>query len=371
MSEYQFYEFKSVDKALTPKQKEVVSSWSSRTVATNTGAVFTYSYSDFPKDERKVVEKYFDAMFYVSNWGSQRLIFKIPNEFVDKKKIKQYCTEGLEVYEYDNFVLIDIWSEDEDGRDGWVEGEGMLTSLISLREDIIAGDYRSLYLVWLKDSVDDVIYEYGNVDEESKEADVPAGLNELNASLKEFIDVFQIDQDIISAASTVSAPLKSSTNIDYSNMVEKLTEKEKNEWLIRLITNEPLLSEKFKRHFAKSNLNNDNKRIPRRTISEIVERILSIREERKAKEKRIKEEKKLAKLKNIESNEHRLWDDIDNFIKQKKPKSYDEAVKNLKLLKELAIHKYKYDEFEKKVELLKQQYSRLRSLHERIYNAKL
>jgi hypothetical protein len=68
MSGYQFYEFKSIDKPLTTKEKEIISGWSSRTSATNTGAIFTYHYSDFPMDELKVVEEYFDAMFYIANW---------------------------------------------------------------------------------------------------------------------------------------------------------------------------------------------------------------------------------------------------------------------------------------------------------------
>lgn len=93
MSEYQFYEFKSIDKALTLKEREIVSSWSSRIQVTNSGAVFTYHYSDFPQDELEVVEKYFDAMFYSTNWGTKRLIFKIPKDFIDKKAIKQYCAE--------------------------------------------------------------------------------------------------------------------------------------------------------------------------------------------------------------------------------------------------------------------------------------
>jgi hypothetical protein len=194
MSEYQFYEFKSIDKPFSPEEKKVISGWSSRASATNTGAVFTYSYSDFPKDELKVVEKYFDAMFYIANWGTRRLIFKIPNELANSRKIKQYCAEGLEVYEHKDFIIIDICIEDEEGGGGWIEGEGMLSSLISLRDDIISCDYRCLYLAWLKVSTDDVINDYGNVDAESEEPEVPSGLNELNGALAEFIDVFEINK---------------------------------------------------------------------------------------------------------------------------------------------------------------------------------
>ena len=39
-------------------------------------------------------------------------------------------------------------SEEEGG--GWIEGEGSLSGLIPLRNDILQGDYRSVYLAWLK-----------------------------------------------------------------------------------------------------------------------------------------------------------------------------------------------------------------------------
>ena len=106
MSEYQFYEFKAIDSPLSKKEKSEIGKWSSRTNPSNTGAIFTYSYSDFPKDEIEVVERYFDAMFYVSNWGTTQLIFKLPNSLIEVKQLKQYCSEGLDIIEYDDFILV-------------------------------------------------------------------------------------------------------------------------------------------------------------------------------------------------------------------------------------------------------------------------
>jgi hypothetical protein len=263
------------------------------------------------------------------------------------------------------FIIIDICIEDEEGGGGWIEGEGMLSSLISLRDDIISCDYRCLYLAWLKVSTDDVINDYGNVEAESEEPEVPSGLNELNGALAEFIDVFEINKDVIAASSEASAALKAK-NIDYTYHIEKLTGKEKNEWLIRLINNEALLSEKLKRHFAGQIRDTGTKHTPARTVSDIVERALLLKEERKAKDEKVREEKRLAELKKIEANEGSLWEEVYSLIAQKKTKAYDEAVKILQSLKELAVYKNRFALYREKVESIKQQNSNLSGLKWRI-----
>ena len=44
MSEYQFYEFRSVDRPLTTKEQQEIDKWSSRTSPSSTGATFIYNY---------------------------------------------------------------------------------------------------------------------------------------------------------------------------------------------------------------------------------------------------------------------------------------------------------------------------------------
>ena len=66
MSEYQFYEFRSIDRPLTTQEQREIGRWSSRTHPTSTGATFVYNYGDFPKDPEQVVGRYFDAMFHIA-----------------------------------------------------------------------------------------------------------------------------------------------------------------------------------------------------------------------------------------------------------------------------------------------------------------
>ena len=369
MSEYQFYEFKSIDKPLTSEERKTISNWSSRTQASSHGATFTYHYSDFPKDELKVVEQYFDAMFYIANWGTRRLILKIPNDLIDKKKVKQYCVEGLEVYQNKSVTLIDIYLDDENNTE-WIEGDGMLSSLISLRDDIIAGDYRCLYLIWLKVSTEDVINEYGIVGAESQEPEIPFGLGELNNALLEFVDVFGIDSDTIGAAIEESNPIRN-TNTNKTSDIAKLPESEKDSWLMRLLEGEALLPEKFKRYIEKQNTQAVSVQASTRTVQDIVDAIYVVREERKQAHKKQQKEKHLAKLKEIENRKGELWDEVFSLIAEKNSKAYENAVKILISLKELAVFKQDFEAFKTKVEQIKSQYSNLSALKSRIDKARL
>lgn len=96
-----------------------------------------------------------------------------------------------------------------------------------------------------------------------------------------------------------------------------------------------------------------------------------IKEERKAREKKKREERHLAKLKKIEDKEDVLWEEVYSLIKQKQTKAYDEAVRTLSSLKELAIFKQNLTSFKEKVELIKQQNCNLSGLKRRIDSAKL
>ena len=44
--------------------------------------------------------------------------------------------------------MIDLWSESESG-DDWADTEaGLLSALVPIRNELMAGDYRALYLAW-------------------------------------------------------------------------------------------------------------------------------------------------------------------------------------------------------------------------------
>jgi hypothetical protein len=148
MSEYQYYEFTAVDKPLNEKEMQSLRNISSRAQITPTSFVNEYHWGDFKGNPLKLVEKYFDAFLYVANWGTRWMMLKVPRNLVDVDLVKKYCPgDSAVIHEKGDHVIFEFTSETDDYE--WEEGEGWLSSLISLRADILNSDYRSLYLAWL------------------------------------------------------------------------------------------------------------------------------------------------------------------------------------------------------------------------------
>jgi hypothetical protein len=78
VSEYQYYEFLALDRPLTEKQRAELRSISTRAEITATRFVNEYQWGDLKGDPRKMVEQYFDAFLYLANWGTRRLMFRLP-----------------------------------------------------------------------------------------------------------------------------------------------------------------------------------------------------------------------------------------------------------------------------------------------------
>ena len=362
MSEFQYYEFRAIDKPLSAEARKEISSWSSRTTASSTSATFTYSYSDFPKDELTVVEQYFDAMFYTANWGTKRLIFKFPLDLVDVRQMGQYSVEGLEVLKKPNAILLDITINDEDGG-GWIEGEEHLSSLITLREDIMAGDYRCLYLIWLKVSVEDVMNEWSDiVDPDSEEPAVPAGLQSLSGVLAEFAQTFDITEDMIAVAAEKSPRLSSDKDEDYAQEIAKLSDDEKTDFLKRLLKNEPLLSNALKnRLISMTDRKTIDKQQERRTVEALAQAVQTLENRKKKAHKEAQERAQQEKIDSLAQKESQLWQEVDTLIGEKNAKAYREAISVLQDLKSLAIAKDRYLAFSQRIETIKQNNSRLSS----------
>ncbi len=371
MSEYQYYEFRCIDRPLTAEEQKEIGSWSSRTHPTSTGASFIYNYRDFPKDEKRVVEQYFDAMFYIANWGTKRLIFKFPKELMNIDSIKPYCTpEEISISESGKNLLLDFYFSDEEGY-GWIDGEGWLASLIGLRNDILHGDYRSLYLAWLHACSLHRDWEDFNKDE--SEPPVPAHLDTLNGALKSLIELFDIDKDIFGVATKASCREDDDPEFNIEASIQHLLEIEKNDFLVRLAKGEPLLSVRLLKRLKE--LSKPSEQVPSkvsdRTIGNILREAERLKKRRKEARRRKREADRLKRLSELEANASTLWEEVYRHISEKKPQAYDVAITILQDLYMLAKHQDKQDEYEQHIRQILQEYRRLPSLKSKIIRAKL
>jgi hypothetical protein len=67
MSEYQRYEFMTVDQPLTRKQLDAVNDLSSHIEASSTRALIEYNWGDFKYDPIEVLREFFDGFLYWAN----------------------------------------------------------------------------------------------------------------------------------------------------------------------------------------------------------------------------------------------------------------------------------------------------------------
>ena len=367
MSEYQYYEFRTVNRRLTDKERTEINKWSSRSNASATGAAFEYSYGSFPKDEKEVMKTYFDAMIYMANWSTKQLIFKFPRALVNVKEIVEYCvSDEIEIIDAgENFLLNICISEEEGGE--WIEGEGWLDALLPIYHDIMNGDYRSLYILAIHSGCKQC--DYDEECEEMEEPPIPQNLGNREGVLSDLIRFFEIDEDLIDIAASNSIVSDEKIEIDYKGLINHLSDLEKNEFLARLLDNETHLQIKLKQRldkFASQGQLKDENLNQRRTFGEIRE-LLNIRKEKIKEEKRqIAAANKLKKLAEIEKSHDQMWMEIHQLVADRKPKSYDEAVDRLCKLKELAIHKKQLPKFKSQVEEVIEKYRSLSGLKSRI-----
>lgn len=147
MSEYQYYDFCSINKPLSAEARKEMRSLSSRAQVGTHTASYVYNYGDFRGNPKQLVLKYFDVFFYISNFGTLELLFKYPVNRVDLLTLKKYETKHLiEIEQHNDKVLVNITLTNEEGF-GWTEGEGMLADLLPLYDELIRHNYHCLRLV--------------------------------------------------------------------------------------------------------------------------------------------------------------------------------------------------------------------------------
>lgn len=86
------------------------------------------------------MEKYFDAFLYFANWGTHVLKLRLPYRLLDAKTANEYCSgDSAFVNGRGDKIILSFVSEAEEG-DEWLEGEGHLSSMISVRAELARGE---------------------------------------------------------------------------------------------------------------------------------------------------------------------------------------------------------------------------------------
>jgi hypothetical protein len=379
VSEYQYYDFKAIDHALTKTEMAALRAISTRAVITTTSFTNHYEWGDLKADPLKLLEKYFDAFIYLANWGTREFHLRLPQELVDAKQLKTMLPgKTAHVRSSGKVVLIAFECEVEPD-DDWDDGTGWMGSLISLRADLLRGDLRCIYLGWL------LCVQSGEFSDDALEPPVPAGLRELTASLDSLIEFLGIDEDLVEVAASASAPLKAGpSRTKLAAWVRGLPVNEKDDLLIDFLSesSERCRLELLQRFQRENAIAASSVAIVRRTVKDLLTesrvraddraRQLNAKRATDAARKKAKDEADRAVyLEGLAKREKAVWKQVEAYIEKRQPNDYDRAVLLLADLHDLAIRQEDETGFQLTMEELRKRHAAKESFLRRLTKEKL
>lgn len=381
MSEYQHYEFRAVDKPLTAAHLKLLRQLSTRASISPTGFVNTYQWGDFKGDPSRLMEQMFDAFLYWANWGTRRFQVRLPDSLTSLRGIEPYCAGPfISVRAHRKDLILEFDAEEiyDDYYDG--EEDDWMGSLLPLREDVLRGDYRCLYLGWLRSVQEE------EVEDDEYEPPVPPGLRTESEPLSAFSSFFDIDLDLIEAAAETSglAPREPSVE-DVKEWVKALTIEEKDALLCAAVSGRrPALGAELLRRYHDANppRNKRTTSAKPRTAGEI-RSAAKLRAEKRARELAAREEAEKRRreaeqaaaratyLDRLATQEEKAWDQIGDLIAPKRPNDYDRAVQLLLDLRDLAARDKREADFRFGLRVVREEHSNKPSLQRRLNEAGL
>jgi hypothetical protein len=257
-----------------------------------------------------------------ANWGSLRLMFRFPKGLIDEADIEPYCVDEYISFEtLGEYQVLDLDFYPEDGG-GWMEAEAGLSHFIRLRADILEGDYRLLYLAWLKaitldDIPDDDEYEEDDPDHLAydREPPVPPGLKKLSPARQNFVHVFGIDPFLVQAAAEASPDLKRALVVDYGALIRQLSRAEWDDFLIRLAASEPGLGLTLRKRLAAFLQQSEHPQAAQlRTIQQLLQRAEQLEKGEKKRQAETARQKHLSEMKALASRKEQTWKKVENLL---------------------------------------------------------
>ena len=354
MSGFEMHCFRSIDRPLSQQEMKEIDSWSSRFSPSSSGINYVYHYSSFGQDADTIFPKYFDAMLYFDSWGTKQFMFRFPKSAVNWKELTQFTNVKDDIHldfkKVGDYITLELYfSDDEDG--GWMEEEDyLLDALIPIRDEIMRGDYRSLFIGWM------IVQKQGELWEEEDEPQeeistpaIPANLNKLTAAQQYLVKMFGLDQGFVDAAATFS-PNSKEQQIDYSKLIPLLSSKEKDEYLLKIIQEKPRIEIELRNKLqelsgGKSPITNGQSA----SWDKLVE--ISQQKNKAAAEAYAEEQSQLhiQQMESLISQKEQLWEDATVLLQRTISSHYDRATEILCQLKAVAEYEKQLSAFQKKL----------------------
>lgn len=270
--------------------------------------------------------------------------------------MEAYCDEDhLHLKTIGDVQVLEFEMDEEEGFDEWIEERGLLSTLRRLRDDILQGDYRALYLAWLKAmSLEENYHDQDDDDSENfyndPEPPLPAGLKQLTPALKTFMDFFEIDPFLVLSLSPAQPA-------DFARLISHLTRQECDEFLLKIANNAPGAVATLRKKLLSFEKPQTTLQTNPRTFGELqktAEKLLKAESKRQAEEKR---KKHIAEMQELAKRETQTWQDVERTLESGyTARNYDDATALLEKLQQLANYQGTQTNFNVRVRVLVEKY---------------
>ncbi len=373
MSEYQYYEFQAIDRTLSEADQQALRALSTRARITGTSFTNAYEWGSFKGDPARLMETWFDLHLYLANWGSRRLMIRLPKRLVDRQLLDAFLGEVdcAKLRSAGQHLILDI-DRDEVELPEWDDGSGWLAALAPLRAEVLAGDLRLFYMLWLTAVEEDVF--------EDDEPEPMPGIGPLTGPLEAFAGFFGIDGDLVQAAAEQSAQTRPGVLSAgaVAGIIAALTDAEKTAMLSRLFDGDPHVAMELRgkvRDLMAAKL--DAPPLVPRTVGELRARAAAIgvarkaaaARKREAERKRVAEEAEKARQARLTAIARRgegVWREVESEIERRSAGAYDKAASLLADLRTVAEQRGTMPDFKDRLKTIRERHARKQSFIDRL-----
>lgn len=348
MSEYQYYEFLTIDRPLTSDEMVDLREISSRAHITPVSFTNEYHWGDLKANPDDLMQRYFDAHVYVANWMTAVFMLRLPIEALAKETAEAMAVHCMLDFKTTGTHWIITWHLEESenyGRFGEEDGRGWMARLAPIRDELLRGDLRSLYIGWLASVSGDMM------DDDEMEPISVRGLGSLTSAQKALAEFLEVDQDLLAGAGIGNPPVQEdgTSRQEMDAWIDGLPGDEVKAVLKQLLNGQGKQADRsLKNRFAawRRELQDDGEALKRRTISELLANAReaeTIRLEKQKREEMQREAKHLKErevcLKNLSRNFPKAWKSVQRSVERGSGLAYDEACHMLVDLSEAyALH---------------------------------
>ncbi len=332
MSEYQYVHFIALDGPLNQKQLDYMAAQSSRAEITKREFTNEYHFGDFSGNAFEMLRRGYDVHLHFANYGIRRLLFRLPAGLPwDQETWKRYLPEDGMTWHADKkggggILKLDPGSDAGTFDSYYVDLEKTLEEIAPIRDLLLKGDLRPLYVMWL--AISSINYA-----EEAIEPPLPAGMDSLPDCLFALADFYELDTDLLTAASVGSPPLLKTTKegSNVSAWLDRQSKEDLKRLAQRLLEEDPASARAETLTLIRKESSADTWPTVElnRTFKELQNTATERESQRVKQETDAKQKARSAELKKLAADPESVLAQIEKLVNEKKRPSYKEAAQLL------------------------------------------